>query len=158
MDYNPYNPINPMTYMNPYPNNLTPTYRNPVPSQLPGPQLDKVNGIDSARAFPMKPNSTIALFDANEDIMYIKSTDVNNFATIRRFRFYEEPEVPQQKTDIVPMTDLYVTKDEFDKFREEVLNGQQSIRTDKFGKSTNGKHRSNEPGSTDQKSDGNGPK
>ena len=150
MDYNNYNP---MTYMNPYPTNLTPTYRNPIPSQLPGPQLDKVNGIDSARAFPMKPNSTIALFDANEDIMYIKSTDVNNFATIRRFRFYEEPEVPQQ-TNTIPQTDLYVTKDEFDKFKEEILNGQQSIRTGK----PNRYAKSNESASVDKKHDESGSK
>lgn len=145
MDYN-YNPTN---YMNPYPSINFPTYRPTAATQIPGPQLDKVNGIDSARAFPMKPNSTIALFDANEDIMYIKSTDSNNFATIRRFRFIEEPETPvQQNTD-------YVTKEEFNRFREEILNDQQSIRSNKSG---NGKHKTNESASTDKKYDESGSK
>ena len=142
---------NPATYMNPYPmQNLTPTYRTPINSNLPGPQLDKVNGIDSARAFPMKPNSTIALFDANEDVMYIKSTDANNFATIRRFRFYEEPEEIQKKE-----SDLYVSKEEFDKFKEEVLNGQQFVRNNR---NDNGKSKPNESGSNNKKHDESGSK
>ena len=138
MDYN----YNPNSYMNPYPLTYQP-YRGVTSSQVSGPQLDKVNGIDSARAFPMKPNSTIALFDANEDIMYIKSTDANNFATIRRFRFIEEPEV-------VPKNTEYVTIDEFNKFKEEILNGKQSIRSNKSG---NGKSRANESSSASQKYD-----
>ena len=148
---------NPETYMNPYPNMNFPVYRSHAVTQIPGPQLDKVNGMDSARAFPMKPNSTIALFDANEDIMYIKSTDSNNFATIRRFRFVEEPEAP-----VLPMntnTGNYVTKEEFDKFREEVLNGQQSVRTNKSNAESNGnKHKSNESASANKKHDDSGSK
>lgn len=83
-------------------------------------QLIRVNGLDSAKAYPTAPNSTVPLFDANEDIMYIKSTDASNFPTIRIFRFLEEQEtqIPVQQ---------YVTIEEFNKLKEEILNGKQFI-------------------------------
>ena len=89
--------------------------------QITGPQLIKVNGLDSAKAYPTVANSTIALFDANDDIMYIKSTDASNFPTIRRFRFVEETEPANEDTE------KYVTVEEFNKFKEELLNGKQSV-------------------------------
>ena len=33
--------------------------------------LIRVNGIDGAKTYQMSANSTVALFDSNEDIMYI---------------------------------------------------------------------------------------
>lgn len=111
-----------------YPMNYQPTF-SPNFSQTANPtQLIRVNGIDSAKAYPTAPNSTVPLFDANEDIMYIKSTDASNFPTIRIFRFLEEQEtqIPVQQ---------YVTLEEFNKFKEEILNGKQFISN--TSKSTN---------------------
>ena len=83
-------------------------------------KLKRVNGLDSAKAYPMAPNSEVALFEENDDVMYIKMTDSNNFPSLRKFRFVEEPlEVPNKEQ--------YVTLDEFKKFKEELLNAQQSI-------------------------------
>lgn len=93
--------------------------QSPTP-QNGAPQLIKVNGMESAKAYPTMPNSTVALFDANEDVMYIKSSDASNFPTIRRFIFIEEAEPQQTKQQ-------YVTMDEFLKFKEEILNGKQSV-------------------------------
>ena len=69
----------------------------------------------------MPPNSSVALFHESEDILYVKTTDGAGFPTIKTFRFepYEEPKVEFEK---------YVTLDEFNKFKEEVLNGKQSVR------------------------------
>lgn len=36
--------------------------------------LIRVNGIEGAKTYQMSANSTVALFDSNEDIMYIKTT------------------------------------------------------------------------------------
>ena len=38
-------------------------------------ELIKVNGLEGAKNYPLSPGSTIALFDAESDIMYIKSMD-----------------------------------------------------------------------------------
>ncbi len=108
-------------FNNPY--NFQSGYQNPYLSQLQRPnesQLIQVNGIESARAYPTQPNSTYALFDSNEDVMYIKSTDASNFPTIRRFRFVEENEEPKKQ-------ETYVTIEEFNKFKEEILNAKQSV-------------------------------
>lgn len=95
-----------------------------------GQQLIRVNGLDSAKAYPTQPNSTVALFDANEDIMYIKSTDASNYPSIRRFRFVEEIENHITESQ-------YVTKEEFELFKEQLLNEQQSIRANKSKPKTN---------------------
>ena len=69
---NPYTLNNPMNPSNPYMNNYN---------------LIRVTGMDGAKAYQMQPNSTVALFDSSEDIMYIKSTDGAGFPTIRTFGF-----------------------------------------------------------------------
>ena len=116
---------NPNNFMSPYPQIQFPAYRpqstTPVNNQN-ADQIIKVNGIESARAYPTQPNSMIALFDANDDIFYVKTTDASNYPTIRRFRFVEESEEAARD-------EKYVTVEEFNKFKEEMLNGQQFIRT-----------------------------
>lgn len=37
--------------------------------------LTRVTGLEGAKAYQMPPNSTVALFDNNDDLMYIKTTD-----------------------------------------------------------------------------------
>lgn len=91
-------------------------------SSAPFVQLNRVKNVDDVNAFLMAPNSQGAFFKEDDDIMWIKSTDANNQATVRRFRFYEEEEaVPQ-----------YVTIEDLKKFkaelREEIINAQQFVR------------------------------
>ena len=76
------------TFQNPYAMNMTP--------QTPT-TLTRVTGIDGAKAYQMTPNSTVALFDNNEDIMYIKTTDGAGFPTIRTFSFNEVTHNTQQQ-------------------------------------------------------------
>lgn len=93
----------------------------PVPNYSNQNGILKVNGIESAKAYPSMPNTITVLFDADDDIFYLKSTDANNFQSIRVFRFEEVKETaPEEK---------YVTMDEFKKFKEEILNGKQHIRS-----------------------------
>ena len=82
-------------------------------------QLIRVTGLDGAKAYQMRPNSAVALFDGAEDLFYLKSTDGAGFPTIRVFRFEE--------VTATPAAPEYITKAEFEKFKEEFLNGQQHI-------------------------------
>lgn len=109
-----YNPNLPYGGFN-WPGGMTPNA--PTTTQ----NMIKVNGIESAKAYPMLPNSMAALFDSNEDIFYLKTTDSNNFPSIRVFKFEEVKEEIQNGTK-------YVTVEEFNKFKEEMLNGKQHIR------------------------------
>ena len=91
-----------------------------APQPIPGPQLTRVNGLDSAKAFPTVANAMYALFDENDDILYIKQTDASNYPTIKRYRFVLEEDKPVQEPK-------YVTVEEFNKFKEELLNAKQSV-------------------------------
>ena len=112
---------------------------------IPGPQLTRVNGIDSAKAFPTVANAMYALFDENDDILYIKQTDASNYPTLKRYRFVLEEEKPV----VAPR---YVTVEEFNKFKEELLNAKQSVRAESG--SNKSKWDSNGSSRADQADDG----
>ena len=124
------------------PNVIQPTYQQPrytttaVPSTI-NPigtttDLTPVNGDDGAKQFSMRPNSRVALFDTNDDIMYIKQTDANCYPTLKKYRFTEIVDTPAT----IENEQKYVTIEEFNKFKEELLNGQQSIRASEFATGT----------------------
>lgn len=90
--------------------------------------LIRVNGIDGAKAYQMTANSTVALFDANNDILYVKSTDGAGFPSIRTFSFVEMK--PEDKTQ-EPKHE-YISREEFEEFKKELMNnGKQSIQRSK---------------------------
>lgn len=89
--------------------------------------LIRVNGIDGAKAYQMSANSTVALFDSNEDIMYVKTTDGAGFPSVRSFKFVEMT----QETKQVDKVD-YISREEFEEFKKELMNnGKQSIQRSK---------------------------
>jgi hypothetical protein len=137
---NQYNPYNPMIQPNPASSMYNAT-------QTMGPQLTFVNGLDSAKAFPTQPNSRVALFDENDDIMYIKTTDASNFPTIKRYRFIEEKESAKSPSE------TYVTIEEFNQFKEEIMNAQQSISAGKPNSNSKSKWNGKQP-ATNKEYDG----
>ena len=126
-------------FQNPYANLLAQNqYYNPqMNNQQIYPQgqtqsLIRVNGIDGAKTYQMSANSTVALFDSNDDIMYIKSTDGAGFPSIRTFSFTEikEQAKPVQQVD-------YISREEFEEFKKELMNnGKQSISRSKSNLNT----------------------
>lgn len=86
----------------------------------PGNVIPIRGGIESVRMYQTLPNSKYALFEEDDDVFWYVTTDASNYKTITRFRFYKEDEA-----DLNPK---YVTLEEFNKFKEEFLNGQQSVR------------------------------
>lgn len=120
---NPYTLNSPMNPSNPYMNNY-----NAMQNQV-GNNLIRVTGIEGAKAYQMQPNSTVALFDISEDIMYIKSTDGAGFPTIRTFGFAPIEQPTNQGND-------FISRAEFEQFKQEVLdNGKQLISEPKSVKS-----------------------
>ena len=78
----------------------------------------------------MPPNSTTALFDSNDNLMYIKTTDGAGFPTIRTFRFEE-----LRPTQMSVSNGDFISREEFEEFKTEVLsNGKQSIQSGTTGK------------------------
>ena len=104
-------------------------YNPQSPQNMFSPQIEpvqnlvRVNGVDGAKAYQMPANSTVALFDANEDIMYIKTTDGAGFPAIRLFRFEELKQETAQE-----VKQDYISRQEFEDFKKELMeNGKQSI-------------------------------
>lgn len=94
------------------------------PQQMAQPQqegLIRVTGAEGARAYPVAPNSVVPLFDAERDVLYVKSADAGGFATIRAFSFAPLQDAPQQQTE-------YVTRREFEELKEAIANGKQPVR------------------------------
>lgn len=119
MFQNPYASLMPQQnqYYNPQMNNQQ------IFPQIQTQNLIRVNGIEGAKAYQMSANSIVSLFDANDDIMYIKSTDGAGFPSIRTFSFTEvkEENKPAQQVD-------YISREEFEEFKKELMNnGKQSI-------------------------------
>ena len=114
---NPYTALMGQTMYNQPQNNQQ--FFQPEPTQ----NLIRVNGINGAKAYQMPANSTVALFDANEDIMYIKTTDGAGFPAIRLFRFEELKQETAQE-----VKQDYISRQEFEDFKKELMeNGKQSI-------------------------------
>lgn len=91
------------------------------PSRPNGDCLKQVNGSQSAAQYQMNPNSRDVLFDSNEDIFYIVTSDASGTTSVQAFSFAPYKPAEQEQPN-------YVTVEEFNKFKEEVLNGQQFIR------------------------------
>lgn len=118
MFQNPYTSLMPQNQF--YPQSMN--NQQIIPQEQPQ-NLIRVNGIDGAKAYQMPANSTVSLFDSNEDIMYIKNTDGAGFPSIRMFRFEEIKETTksEEKQD-------YISREEFEEFKKELMNnGKQSI-------------------------------
>ena len=85
-------------------------------------ELIRVNGLEGAKNYPLSPGSTIALFDAESDIMYIKTMDAGGFPSIRTFSFMEMTSKPTDTTE----TRLSAIEEEIASIKE-VLNGIKPI-------------------------------
>lgn len=138
--YNPYNYISGMN-TTPYPYNTIQNIQPQQNIQPPQPmfnqsssELIRVTGLDGAKAYQMPPNGVAALFDNNEDLFYIKTTDGAGFPTIRTYRFTAyDNEISQEQ---IVQAD-YITREEFEQFKKEMLNNGKQYLTKPTN--TNGK-------------------
>lgn len=118
----PYTGVNPYQSGNPYLDRLNQLQA----AQMPQPTqqgLIRVTGMEGAKAYQMGPNSAVPLFDANEDVFFVKSTDGAGFPTIRAFRFTPIESVAAPAA----ATGDFITREEFNQFKEAFLNGKQSV-------------------------------
>ena len=96
------------------------------PLLTPGQRLLGVKGFDAAEKYPFPRDCQAALFDEEDDYVYIKRTDTNGGVTLDRYRLEPDP---------IPKFDpkKYVTVDDLAKFKEEVLNAINGLSTSNTG-------------------------
>lgn len=85
-------------------------------------ELIRVNGLEGAKNYPLSPGSTVALFDADSDTMFIKSMDAGGFPSIRTFSFTETTSKPMDMTE----TRLIALENEIAQLKE-AFNGIKSV-------------------------------
>lgn len=86
----------------------------------------RVTGVEGARAYQLPPNSSMPLFDGNQDVFYAKFTDGAGFPTIRAFSFTEIPLEPQAGAQYVTRQELDAMSAKLDRIME-ALDGKQPV-------------------------------
>lgn len=83
--------------------------------------LPQAIGTEGARRFPTKPNARDAIWDSNENYIYVRVTDLTgNVISINRLKYEDAPE-PK-------MEDIFVTKDAFNELRNELMGGLSDVK------------------------------
>jgi len=88
------------------------------PAMLPPPlHIDYVQGIEGAREFQAKmaPSSSAVIMDKDDAVFYVVSKDANGSPAPIAFAHFE------LQTDAVSATPQYITKQDFDDFRAELM-------------------------------------
>lgn len=138
-----------MAYGGYYPQNYYPNYygNQQMPPQAPqmpsNPSQSSMNGItwvlgeNAAKSFPVGAGQTVVLMDREEPVMYMKSVDQSGMPL--PLRIFDITERTAQHTESVvakPETPDYVSRKEFDEFRESVkrsINGFRKPLNEKEG-------------------------
>ena len=100
----------------PYPNFMQ-GYGMPGYGQ-PSHQVEYVNGLASAKNYPLRPNESVILMDNDKPVFYHKQADASGFCTIKAYQFQE---VQEEKPE-----DKYLTKKEFHEWISSIQNRKQN--------------------------------
>lgn len=90
-----------------------------------------VSGEAGAKAYLIAPNSTVALFDSENQVIYLKSADASGMPTIKTLD-YTIREIPSQINEKGSKID-FATKDELMSIRDEISEIRKEI--ERYGKS-----------------------
>ena len=88
--------------------------------QQPVSNILRVTGPESAKAYPVSPNSNVILFDGEKPIFYWKSTDDSGFASIRTFTFEEQKQEEAQPIVEQIDTSNFITRDDLKALEKDV--------------------------------------
>lgn len=106
---------NPMMYMPQYYPQTNWSYQPQTATNQPINGLVSVTGMEGAKAYQLPPNSSMPLFDGDEDVLYVKTTDAAGYPTIKSFRFE-----PMEPIEAKVVEADYVPRSEFDALVSEV--------------------------------------
>ena len=129
--FNPYgNPPGTWTPNQPYPVAYSGSgshLQNPQPVN----NLLRVAGPESAKAYPMGPNSSMVLFDGDNPTFYMVTTDANGFKSIRTFDFVERAEEDQQEPKHAAQevdTSAFATKEDLADIQAELAKVSKALK------------------------------
>ena len=100
---------NPFFYQSSYPHGYMPIINH----QAQGNSIIWVQGIESARSYPVGAGNTVLLMDSDSQHMYIKSADSTGMPSLKIYEYTEVTE-PRPVQEGINAED-FVTKDELEK-------------------------------------------
>lgn len=109
-----------MAYNNGFPMNYQPAY--PIQQPVPQPQMSTgltwVQGEAGAKAYPVAPNTTVDLWDSEEQVIYLKSADISGMPSIKvlDYTIRDQSSVKNTLTEKTPEIDTskFVTYDDLE--------------------------------------------
>ena len=119
----------PATYPQYYPQY---SQMSPTPMSGTTPQQNNgmiwIQGIESAKAFQVAPNSTVVLWDSEQQCCYIKSADASGMPSMRIIDYTIRSEAPRtaqnalygNNTDIPTRQDLNAMQGQIDALKEQI--------------------------------------
>lgn len=91
-----------------------------------------VQGESGAKAYPVQPGNSIALFDSENDRFFIKTTDASGMPLPLRIFNYAEQKDNNSISNAIHVEDFnpgnYVTRKEFDELLEKINSRNQYVR------------------------------
>ena len=87
-----------------------------------------IQGVESAKAFQVAPNSTVVLWDSEQQCCYIKSADASGMPSMRILDYTIRSEAPRtaqnalygNNTDIPTRQDLNAMQGQIDALKEQI--------------------------------------
>ena len=101
----------------------------PMSGMFPPPRQDSsglnwVQGEAGAKSWFVTPGSTVLLLDSESQRFYLKTADQNGMPAMRTFEYSE---IGADKPSVAPQETGFVTEEEFDRFKSDVLKRLEEI-------------------------------
>ena len=122
MAYNPYQSPYPMYYQP-----QTPATTQTAVQQVTTSGIIWVQGEAGAKSYLVAPNTTVALWDSEQQTIYLKSSDASGMPSIKYIDYTIRETNQPMNTTI--KTDDYATKDDIEKVQFEIGDLKQKIET-----------------------------
>lgn len=130
-----YNNIFPMSYQNPYYQQVMPQQMQPQnlqqanQQQIQNNNIIWVSGEAGAKSYLVAPNTTVQLWDSESQTIYLKSADSSGMPSMKildyKIRSTEQPQVAPQ----APVNNNYVTLEEFNAVKQELGRIKEELKT-----------------------------
>ena len=114
-----------------YQNNMQPQNQQQVATSNSG--ILWVQGEQAAKAYPIGAGQSVLLMDSEDSLMYIKSTDQSGMPQpLRVFEYKERTANRSEAAIATSRSEDYVSRAEFEEFREDVKRSIKGIRKPKL--------------------------
>ena len=89
-----------------------------------------VQGEAGAKSYLVAPNNTVQLWDSESNVIYLKSADASGMPSMKILDYTIRENASQNVSNGLKNDSEYVTKEEFEKFKQELLESRKNKLTE----------------------------